>query len=631
MTTPARSRGSSRRPGPTVRHPPPRWWRGLVRVARPRQWIKNLLVFVAPAAAGVLHHRSVFLDALAAFGIFCVAASGTYFLNDSLDADADRAHPTKRFRPIAAGVVSERLGLVIGVVLLVASFFLGLAGGRLAAGAGDGHLRAHQHLLLAWASRTSPSSTWPACQLGLRPPGHRRRRGHPGAPLHLVPHRGLLRLPPHRHRQAVRGEAAAGRARRPTRPASARRWGMYSVSFLQAVRTLSAAVTVTAYCLWAFERAAQVHPGHAPDLDPADHRPLRHRPPPRRPAARLRGRGRPRGAGHPRPPAPDLRRGLGGPVRHRDLRMTDGPDGRRQLLTGWGRTAPSAAEVVHAVHTDLVDQAMAAAVAGAGAGRGLVARGLGRSYGDAAQNAGGVVVDATWLDAVHRVDLDHGLITVGAGISLETLMERFVPLGWFVPVTPGTRQVTVGGAIAADIHGKNHHRDGAFCSHVTRMTLVTPTGTVELTPDVRPRPVLGHRRRHGPDRGGHRRHPPDDPGGAELPAGRHRAGRRPRRRDGQDADRRRRLPLLGGLDRLPVPGATTGSLGPHPGRPRPPRRPPGPAAVAPGPGPGLRAPHPGAGARSPRPAACSTRSPSGRSTSSGSGRRRGTSWASPTT
>jgi len=116
----------------------------------------------------------------------------------------------------------------------------------------------------------------------------------------------------------------------------------------------------------------------------------------------------------------------------------------------------------------------------------MIARGLGRSYGDAAQNAGGIVVDATWLDAIHHVDFENGLITVGAGVSLETLMERFVPMGWFVPVTPGTRMVTVGGAIAADIHGKNHHRDGSFCSHVTRMTLVTPTGSIELSPQSDP-------------------------------------------------------------------------------------------------------------------------------------------------
>lgn len=118
--------------------------------------------------------------------------------------------------------------------------------------------------------------------------------------------------------------------------------------------------------------------------------------------------------------------------------------------------------------------------------RGAVARGLGRSYGDAAQCAGGVVIDVTGLDRVHALDSVHGRVKVDAGASLDALMGLVLPRGWFLPVTPGTRHVTVGGALAADIHGKNHHVDGSFCDHVERFTLVTPTGTVDVTPGAEP-------------------------------------------------------------------------------------------------------------------------------------------------
>jgi decaprenylphospho-beta-D-ribofuranose 2-oxidase len=119
--------------------------------------------------------------------------------------------------------------------------------------------------------------------------------------------------------------------------------------------------------------------------------------------------------------------------------------------------------------------------------RGVVARGLGRSYGDAAQNAGGHVLDMTGADRVLDADLATGEVEVEAGISLDRLMTQFVPMGFFVPVTPGTRYVTVGGAIAADIHGKNHHQAGSFASHVRWLDLLTADGEVHrVGPDQDP-------------------------------------------------------------------------------------------------------------------------------------------------
>lgn len=154
----------------------------------------------------------------------------------------------------------------------------------------------------------------------------------------------------------------------------------------------------------------------------------------------------------------------------------------RESLTGWGRTAPTVATVTRPRSTQEVAKLLATAPP-----RGAIARGLGRAYGDAAQSAGGLVLDCTRLTATRALDPETGVVTASAGISLDALMRELVPLGWFVPVTPGTRYVTLGGAIAADIHGKNHHLDGSFGDAVLSFTLVTPGGeTRRVTPEEDP-------------------------------------------------------------------------------------------------------------------------------------------------
>ncbi len=167
----------------------------------------------------------------------------------------------------------------------------------------------------------------------------------------------------------------------------------------------------------------------------------------------------------------------------RSAKQPSVPEAADRILTGWGRTSPTAARVITPGEPADVVQSLSSHN---GAVRpGVIARGLGRSYGDAAQCAGGLVIETGRLDWIGAID-DAGEVEVDAGVSLAALLGTSLPQGWFVPVTPGTRQVTIGGAIAADIHGKNHHRDGSFCGHVASITLATPTGVLQVSQSLDP-------------------------------------------------------------------------------------------------------------------------------------------------
>lgn len=163
-----------------------------------------------------------------------------------------------------------------------------------------------------------------------------------------------------------------------------------------------------------------------------------------------------------------------------------------RTLTGWGRTAPTAAEVLSTPDVEVIAAAVARVAEDndtkpSHLRRGVIARGLGRSYGDVAQNAGGLVIDMTPLRHIHRIDASTALVDLDAGVDLETLMKAALPFGLWVPVLPGTRQVTIGGAIGNDIHGKNHHSAGSFGNHVTEMQLLVADGRVlRIGPDGTP-------------------------------------------------------------------------------------------------------------------------------------------------
>lgn len=136
------------------------------------------------------------------------------------------------------------------------------------------------------------------------------------------------------------------------------------------------------------------------------------------------------------------------------------------MLAGWGRTPIIQTNVASPREDDFPHYISTS--------RKVIARGLGRAYGDSAVCSGGSTLVTGLLDSVESIS--DGRIVLGAGVSIDALLKAIVPLGWFISVTPGTRFVTVGGAIAADIHGKNHHHDGSFGDYVEWIEMILADG-----------------------------------------------------------------------------------------------------------------------------------------------------------
>ena len=147
-------------------------------------------------------------------------------------------------------------------------------------------------------------------------------------------------------------------------------------------------------------------------------------------------------------------------------------------FTGWGRALHAKGEVARPERTRGLDAILAG---------GLVpAVGMRRSYGDACLNGGGRVIDMTRLDRMLGFDAGSGILTVEAGARIGEIAAAFAPQGWLPAVMPGTGFATVGGCIAQDVHGKNHHNAGSFCAHVAGLTLRNADGEVEVTPEATP-------------------------------------------------------------------------------------------------------------------------------------------------
>jgi decaprenyl-phosphate phosphoribosyltransferase len=222
---------------------------GLVRLARPKQWVKNVLVFAAPGAAGVLDDPGDLAATCVAFVAFCLAASGTYYLNDAADVEADRNHPVKRLRPVASGAVSVGLARVLGVALIAAGVLVGAA-------TGSWHLPA---VVVGYVALTTSYTVWlkhiAVVDLAAVAAGFVIRALAGAAATDVEVSDWFLIVACFGSLFMVAGKRSAELAESVGSVSTRAVLGEYSASFLAHVRTLASGVTTVGYVLWAFERA----------------------------------------------------------------------------------------------------------------------------------------------------------------------------------------------------------------------------------------------------------------------------------------------------------------------------------------------------------------------------------------
>ena len=249
-------------PPPPRLEPVPAWPRQkpalvLLRGMRPAQWIKNLLVFMAPAAAGVLGHWHTTVRVVGAFLVFCVVASGTYLVNDVLDADSDRFHPTKRLRPVASGALRPGVALGTGVGLVAIGIAAALAIGPWGFAV---VVASYIGLSIAYSLRLKRE---PVVELAVVAAGFvlRAIAGGVVAQVHLS--NWFLVFTSFAALFVVTGKRYAEHERLGHERGVHRAvLDEYTESFLRSILTIAASVTVATYCLWAFDRTGLLAAGH---------------------------------------------------------------------------------------------------------------------------------------------------------------------------------------------------------------------------------------------------------------------------------------------------------------------------------------------------------------------------------